>query len=337
MRIYAVSTMFNGNEMIRQLRAQGIAITGVIGLDEAVSTEGISGYENPRAICEREGMEFIPLQSYGMHSDADKALLAATDIDVALVLGWQRLVPDWFLQQCRKGAIGVHGSADGITGGRGRSPQNWALILGKTDFHLSIFFADPGVDSGPVIDSTSIPLSPWDDIRSSHLKIGRATVNMLVRNFANGNIANHICQPQKGDVRYLPQRKPEDGEIDWRRSAQEIYNFVRALTHPYPGAFSAMGEGQIFFWRVRPFVEQALPEAPAGTIIDIFEQGELLIATGKGAVMVDEYGLSDGAQKPVRGMRLPSVDFMQQMRGIAQRHKSRYPDMPLIQQLEDVL
>lgn len=333
--IYAVSTMFNGNEMIRQLLARGIPLRGVVGLGDGAKTSDISGYESAEPLCRAHQLEFLPMESYSLSSSADRDRLANTAMDVALILGWQRLVPAWFLKDCRIGAIGVHGSAEGITGGRGRSPQNWALILGKDEFHLSIFFADPGIDSGPVIDSQSIPLSNWDDIRTSHLKVGRATVDMLVRNFLNGNIGMRRSTPQSGEVRYLPQRKPEDGAIDWRRGTLEIDRFVRALTRPYPGAFSRYPGGTIQIWKARPFPETFadIPFA-AGTVVDRFSEGEFLIHTGDGLLFVDDYSMVEGSVPLVRGMTLESAVYEEQTAAIVARHYARYPHLPLIEMLD---
>ncbi len=331
MQIYIVSTMFNGNAMARQLLARGVKIAGMIGLAESVPREDIYGYESPKSWCDAQGIPFIPMRSYTMRNPEDCALLSSHTIDVALILGWQRLVPEWFLQQCRIGAIGVHGSSDGIAGGRGRSPQNWALMLGKEAFHLSIFFADPGVDSGPVIDSCAIPLTVHDDIYSSHLKIGRATVEMLVRNFENGAIQARRAAPQKGEVRYLPQRKPEDGEIDWHRSSHEVYNFVRALTRPYPGAFCKVEGAELRIWRARPFVEPfASPHQP-GTILANYSNTSFLVASQDGALLVDDFECTIALHE---GMVLTSRSYDEHLAFIGQRHRSRYPDMKLIAELE---
>lgn len=330
MKLYALSTLFNGNEMIRALLDAGIALQGVIGLADGVAGDAVSGYEPPKALCRKAGIDFIPLSSYAMSAPEDRETIAQLDMDACLILGWQRLVPDWFLSACKIGAIGVHGSANGITGGRGRSPQNWALLLGKGAFHLSIFFADPGVDSGPVIDSKSIDLSPWDDIKTSHLKVGKATVDLIARNLENGHIEKRICTKQEGQVSYMPQRTPEDGEIDWCRSSHDLYNFIRALTLPYPGAFSFLGGQKLQIWKARPFADN-VPVAPSlpGTILDHFNGDELLIATGNGTLYVDDYVFEGppAALKP--GAVLTSADFAAQMTGIAKRHRQKYPDMPL--------
>lgn len=331
MKIYAISTLFSGNEMIRQLLKKGVKIDGVICLSNNLSGIDISGYESPVELCRQYDIELIQLDSYSLKMDVDKKNLENLDIDIALILGWQRLIPEWFLKICKIGAIGVHGSADGIVGGRGRSPQNWALILGKKEFHLAIFFADSGVDSGPIIDSQLILLSEWDDIRTSHLKIGRATVELIHKNLTNGEILRRSCIPQEGEVRYLAQRKPEDGEIDWSRSSLDLYNFVRGLTRPYPGAFSKFKMGILRIWRARPFTElftnsnEILP----GLIVDKFGSGELLISTGNGYLYVDDYEFDIAVGDLMPGDLLESCSYGDQMSRIVKRHFTKFPDMPL--------
>lgn len=335
MKIYALSTLSSGNEMIRQLLDKGVRFDGVIGLCPGVAGANVSGYESPIELCRRYDVKFIALDSYAMKEPADQLKLKIIDIDVVLILGWQRLVPEWFINLCKIGVIGVHGSAYGITSGRGRSPQNWALIFGKKEFHLSIFYADVGVDSGSIIDSKLIPLSEWDDIRTSHLKIGRTTVELIFRNLTNGKILAKDCVGQEGSARYLPQRKPEDGEIDWTRSSLDLYNFVRALTRPYPGAFSKFKGGVVRIWKGRPFTvlpidsEIFLP----GLIIDKFESGELLVSTGDGYFYIDDYEVNVDGGCLMQGDILESCSFKNQMRLIANRHIAKFPEMPLAHDL----
>jgi methionyl-tRNA formyltransferase len=335
MKIYALSTLFSGNEMIRQLLDKGVRIDGVIGLSPGLAGANVSGYESPIELCHRYDVKFIALDSYAMKEPADQLKLKILDIDVVLILGWQRLVPEWFIKLCKIGAIGVHGSAYGITSGRGRSPQNWALIFGKKEFHLSIFYADVGVDSGSVIDSQLIPLSEWDDIRTSHLKIGRTTVELIFRNLTSGRILAKDCARQEGSVRYLPQRKPEDGEIDWSRSSLDLYNFVRALTRPYPGAYSKFKGGILRIWRGRPFTDLLIDPGHVlpGLIVDRFESGELLVSTGDGYFYIDDYEINVEGSCLMRGDILESCSFTSQMCLIANRHIVKFPEMPLADDL----
>lgn len=337
MNIYAFSTLFNGNEMVRDLIESGVPIAGVIGLADCAKNSEISGYESAQGLCNAYDIEFIPIKSYALRDPCDIYTLSGLNIDIALVLGWQRLIPKWAIQKFRIGGVGIHGSAYGINEGRGRSPQNWALLLGKAEFHLSIFKLEEGVDSGPVLVTTTVPLTEFDDIKTTHWKVGRAAVGMLVNCLSPTMFSKSKLTVQDHAARYFPKRIPEDGEVDWNRDAVEIYNFIRAQSRPYPGAFTKLEDDVLRIWRARPFEEHhaiGATHAP-GEIIKIFENGDLLIATAKSKLLIEEYELSNASSKLLVGEKLNSANFYNQMRRIAARHKEAYPNFALAKDLNE--
>ena len=329
MKTYALCTLSTGLDPLRQIAGQ-VPLAGAIGLTRRPPTDAISGYTYVGDACEGLGLPFVPVERYALDDAEDRRRLLSLDMDLLLVLGWQRLLPDWLLQHCRVGAIGNHGSAYGIAGGRGRSPQNWALLLGERRFEISIFFLEPAVDSGRVIDTRSFDLTEHDDIRTSYRKAGRCVADMIVDNLKNGRIAAREGRAQHGPARYLPQRLPEDGEIDWRRTTRELHDFVRALTRPYPGAFSRFDGGTVSIWGAQPFSSERGSAEP-GRVVERFESGELLVATGDGLLLVTDYTAepADASTRVRAGVRLASCDFRAQMRAIVERHRRKHPDLPL--------
>lgn len=334
--VYALCTVGWGLEVIEQI-GDRIPIKGIAGLSERDRDDAISGYRYIEPFCQARGYEYVPVQSYTMGEAGDRDRLLALDLDVLLVLGWQRLIPPWLIEHAKIGAIGVHGSVHGITGGRGRSPQNWALLLGADRFEVSIFFIDPGVDSGDVIATRDFALTPHDDIRTSYHKVGWATVDMLVDAWRNGAIAGRRATPQQEGAKYLPQRRPEDGEIDWTRTTRQIYDFVRALTDPYPGAFSMLDGAKLVVWRARPFMTTDSPDGhEPGELVSIFADGSFLVRTGDGLLLIeDSVVVPDHGNPSLRkGAILPSASFSEQIRTIATRHRQRYPELEIA---DDVL
>ena len=87
-----------------------------------------------------------------------------------------------------------------------------------------------------MIESRKFELSNYDDIVTSYHKSSILVSEMILKNIFKLSENSGIIQ--KGTIRFLPQRIPEDGGIDWNRKSFEIYNFIRGQTHPYPGAFS---------------------------------------------------------------------------------------------------
>ncbi|MEM9064504.1 MAG: formyltransferase family protein [Planctomycetota bacterium] len=315
----------NGMDVVRLARGR-FAIEGIIGLAPRDKTDAISGLTDVGPYCRETGLRHITVETYNLSKESDKRALLDAEIDVLLVVGWQRLIPEWLIEHCAVAAIGVHGSAGGITGGRGRSPQNWALMLGCPSFEVSTFFVDPGVDSGDVLDSRQFDLAPDDDIRMSHLKVSAATVDMIEAGLASGAISERRGTPQPTEgIRYMPQRRPEDGAIDWRLSARDLVNFVRALTRPYPGAAC----GSLRVWRARAL----LGDFPGshGTVLAHLAGGELVVRAGEAAVLLDDW---EAPKVPAIGSALPCADAAEQMRGIIARHTEKHPELPIS---EDVL
>lgn len=334
MNVHMLNTLECGQDLIRAL-GPSFPIQGVIGLTERDPGDGISGYMHQRAFCEERGIPFIEVEDYGLRSPGDRVRIEALDLDVLIVAGWQRLVPDWLIGRCRGRVLGAHGSPWGITGGRGRSPQNWALILGRKEFFISLFLIDAGIDSGRVVQTRSFPLTPADDVKTSYYKTVLLEAEML-RDFIRDGCQVSGARPQEGVPRYLPQRVPEDGEIDWSRPAQALYDFVRALTRPYPGAFSRLGTGRLVIHRTRVLdLDLEFPGAVPGQIVQHFTSGDLLVRTGQGLLLLEDYRCEPEQARDLLapGLVLPSVDFADQIQGIVRRHLAQHPGLPVPEEL----
>lgn len=322
MTVWFLSTVQAGLDVLTALDGR-IPLAGVISLSPRAPGDAISGFVDMAPHAAQRGLAHVAIDGYGLDRAEDQARIKAIPMDLLLVMGWQRLVPPWLLAHLKVGAIGGHGSPAGISGGRGRSPQNWALLLGERRFTQSIFFIDAGIDSGRVIDTVSYPLDIEDDIASSYHKISVVTAEMLVRAWADGRLGRGEGQPQPPEAFHLPQRRPEDGAMDWTRSARQVCDFVRALSKPYPGAFTHAGRDRLTLWRASPFLPRDLVgETRPGQVIAAFHDGAFAVASGDGSVLVQHY---DGPQPPV-GTVLTSVDFGAQMRAIVERDQLRHPD-----------
>lgn len=328
MRLFILNCLQSGLDIAARLRRE-IPLAGVIGLSPERAGE-VSGYVCGREWCAAAGLPYLEMESYALKSSADRERLQALEIDVLLVLGWQRLVPPWLIESCRQGCFGLHGSAFGISGGRGRSPQNWALLLQQGEFSLSLFEIDPGIDSGPVVDTRSFPLTDRDDIRSSYIKVTCLAAEMILCAREEGRLRRGVNPPQPEEGLYLPQRTPEDGGIDWSRSTSALDAFVRAQTRPYPGAFAESSAGRLTVWRARPLkmsLERPVPPIP-GRVEQVFSGGELLVRTGDGWLLLDEWETTSG-KAPAEEEVLGGVDWCGQMEQIIARHRAKLPQAPL--------
>ena len=327
MNIYALNTVRSGLDTI-DLVSKRIAVAGVIGLSHRDPGDSISDYVYQADWCQSRKLNFIEVETYGLSSEADKGTLLDLNIDVLMVTGWQRLIPQWFIDHCTICAIGAHGSPLGITKGRGRSPQNWALILGMKTFDISIFEMDADMDSGRIIDTRQFSYSPFDDIKTSYYKTCLLTADMLVEALQAPTFSHRKFSAQAHDqAEYFPQRTPHDGAIDWHRSNREIARFVRALTKPYPGAETEVEGQPVRIWSALPFDIDITDHCSPGEIMKIFNKGDVLVKAAEGYVLIDDYTAEGVALR--EGMQFASCSFKEQMKVIIDRHERKYPHLPL--------
>lgn len=322
MNIYILNTVINGY-LLTDILVNRLDIKGIICLD-ADNSASVNEYYDYEKYCKEKQIRCIKTKSYTLKNEKDQTKISGLEIDLLIVAGWQRLIPKWLIAHCKTGVIGGHGSAWGIEKGRGRSPQNWALILGEKQFYASIFWIDAGADSGEVIDTGYFEYSESDDIVSSYIKYGMLTASMIINNLRNGRIQARFGTQQPHNCKYLPKRISEDGLIDWNRPGKNIYDFVRALTKPYPGAYTVYNKTVVYIWRAR-YIDMETDfwnEKKAGEVVQKLPEDKLIVKCGKGFLLVDDY-YADGNEIG-QGVVFQSADFKQQISNIIKRHNSQY-------------
>src|SRR5690349_13955899 len=100
-----------------------------------------------------QGIQLYQVTQYSLKNQHDQENINSLNIDIAFVMGWQRLIPNEILSRLGVGAFGMHGSSVNLPVGRGRSPMNWSIIEGRRMFYTNLFKYDPGVDSGDIVDT----------------------------------------------------------------------------------------------------------------------------------------------------------------------------------------
>ena len=200
-------------------------------------------YFDASIFCKNNNIDFISVTSYDLKNRFDIEKILNIDFDFLLVASWQRLLPKEVLSQSKKLSLGVHGGVKGIEKSRGRSPQNWAMITGAQIFQLSIFKLEAGVDNGSIFNTRTFSYNQFDDIETSYYKVAISVVDMVLEILLDYDSGLKSIPQKDRDAQYYPQRIPEDGAIDWHQKSDIIYDFVRALSKPYPGAFTECENG----------------------------------------------------------------------------------------------
>ncbi len=176
------------------------------------------------------------------------------------------------------GAINLHGSL--LPKYRGRVPINWAIINGETESGVTLHYMTGKADAGDIIAQERFAITDNDTARTVFDKAVAAAGSMLKKTLPLIAAGKAPRTPQdESKATKFGGRKPADGEICWSKSAKDVCNLIRAVTRPYPGAFSFLGDRKCFFWSAKPVAGKGVP----GTVLT---NNPLTIACGEGAIEV---------------------------------------------------
>lgn len=203
--------------------------------------------------------------------------------DIVFCIGWSRLLGPELLRSAPYGVIGYHPAA--LPANRGRHPLVWAIALGLQQTASTFFVMDEGTDSGPLVSQIPIEISFEDDARTLYSKITQSIpsqIEQIVASLSNGSFCP-VTQDHS-QASYWRKRSEEDGRIDWRMSATSVYNLVRALTKPYPGAYAVVDGRPTKIWKCRPLGSAAKNIEP-GRVVSVGHD-TFTVKCGEGAIEV---------------------------------------------------
>ncbi len=168
-------------------------------------------------------------------------------IDWLFVIGWSQIVKKELLETPKKGCIGMHPTL--LPMGRGRASVPWAILKGLDKTGVSMFKLDEGVDTGELLGQVVIPLRPDIDATELYDKVNRAHIE-LIEKYWGDIVADRIHPVKQDDAKATiwEGRKPEDGELFHTMTMLEADRMVRAVTHPYPGAFYVENGKKVTVW-----------------------------------------------------------------------------------------
>jgi len=171
--------------------------------------------------------------------------------DVLFSFYYRKILKSDILNIPPSGAYNLHGSL--LPAYRGRCPVNWVLIHGEKKTGVTLHHMIEKADAGDIVGQREIEISPDDTAASLYVKLcagAGALLDELLPLIKNGKAPRITQDPAKAT--YFGGRRPEDGRIEWSWTVERIHNLVRAVTEPYPGAFTDFGGTKMFIWRVLP-------------------------------------------------------------------------------------
>ncbi|MHB2139057.1 bifunctional UDP-4-amino-4-deoxy-L-arabinose formyltransferase/UDP-glucuronic acid oxidase ArnA [Pseudomonas monsensis] len=262
-------------------------------------------YASVAQLCASKG---IPVHA---PEDANHPLwierIAKLNPDYIFSFYYRNLLSEALLATAKKGAFNLHGSL--LPRYRGRAPANWVLVNGETETGVTLHRMVQRADAGAIVAQQRVAIERSDTGLTLHGKLRTAASNLLrdtLPNMLQGRITETPQDESKATV--FGRRTPADGKLIWAKPAEELFNLVRAVTRPYPGAFCAVGEHKLIVWSAE--VVKGNEGQASGRVISVDPlriacgEDSLAITAGQrndnglylsGPQLANELGLVDGS------------------------------------------
>lgn len=279
------------------------ALIGAITIDDR--NDGRTAFDEIAGYCEAHG---IPLHVAGNRAHSE-ALIGELAPQLCMVSGWYWLIGSGALAAVPHGFIGSHFSL--LPKYRGGSPLVWAMINGEPEAGVSFFSFVEGVDAGAIWAQERVAVGPDDYIGDVLARLEAVTLATLEAKYPA--ILHGQVQPVGQDhaaATFCAMRSSCDGEIYWRSPAADVYNFIRAQSDPYPGAFTWLDGMRLTIWRARR--DSRIHYGTPGQVAMVTPEGVHVICGDHRAIIVEAVerdGLRGDAHKVLKSVsiRLPSA------------------------------
>ncbi|WP_095144296.1 bifunctional UDP-4-amino-4-deoxy-L-arabinose formyltransferase/UDP-glucuronic acid oxidase ArnA [Pseudomonas sp. Irchel s3b6] len=262
-------------------------------------------YGSVAQLCARQGI------TVHAPEDANHPLwverIAKLNPDYLFSFYYRNLLSEALLATASKGAFNLHGSL--LPAYRGRAPANWVLVNGETETGVTLHRMVKRADAGAIVAQQRVAIERADTALTLHGKLRDAAASLLrdtLPPLIQGRLTETVQDESRATV--FGRRTPADGKLVWKKPAEELFNLVRAVTQPYPGAFCDVGEHKLIVWSAE--VAKGNEGQAPGRVISVDPlriacgEDSLVITSGqrndnglflRGPQLADELGLVDGS------------------------------------------
>jgi methionyl-tRNA formyltransferase len=273
-----------GYRCLQELIRQQADVALVFTHDDSPSEE--IWFQSVRELAHKHG---IPVMTSDVNLNENITLLKEIAPDLLLSFYYRNMIRNEVLEIPTLGALNLHGSY--LPKYRGRVPVNWAVINGETETGATLHYMVQKPDAGDIVDQEKVAIDFTDTAFDVFNKVTEAAVKVITRAFPlliSGKAPRIPMDLTRGS--YFGGRKPADGLIDWQKSAVEIYNLIRGVTHPYPGAFSMLNGKKVVLWKAIAVEGQGEP----GRLVSV---NPFRVATGQGVLEIQSLQEEESAEQ----------------------------------------
>lgn len=243
-------------------------------------------------LAKKLGGEIIEARNVG--DSKFKEFWNSTDFDIMFVVSWRYIIPRDIFEKPRLGTYMFHDSF--LPEYRGFSPTVWAMINGEDHTGVTLFKISDKIDAGDIVVQLRIPIGKdetiaivMDRVTRGYLDVLEANIDNLLSGSVTGLPQDHSC------ATYTCKRLPEDNFIDWKLSETKIYDLIRAVGKPYPGAYTYLDGKRISVWEAHRLDERrSCVGVIPGRVLEIVPNKGTVVQTGNGCILLTKVQMGNG-------------------------------------------
>lgn len=257
-------------------------------------------FKTPAVAAREKGIPVFTPES--VNTPEWRERIAALQPDLIISVYYRHMIGTKILGLPRLGAWNMHGSL--LPKYRGRAPINWAVLHGERRIGMTLHRMVKSADAGAIVDQAGVEIGPRDTAEQAFRKVmpcARLVLGRQIEALLSGTVKE--TAQDEAQANYFGGRKPEDGRIRWEQTSAQIFNLIRAVTDPYPGAFTDVGGARLMVWWAE--TDSPAVRGKRGVPGEILSLAPLVVATGDGAIEL--------TKTEWRGSQVPSLSVGQRL------------------------
>ena len=263
-----------GHDCLDLLLARGDHVTALVTHED--NPQEKIWFKTPAVAAREKNIPVLTPASVNTPEWMERIALLAPDLILSVY--YRNMISPQILALPRLGAFNLHGSL--LPKYRGRAPINWAVLHGEPRIGMTLHRMVKRADAGAIVDQEGVDLGARDTAEQAFRKVLPCARAVLARQIDALLAGNAPETPQdETQATYFGGRKPEDGRVNWTQPSRQIFNLIRAVTDPYPGAFTEVNGSRLMLWWAEPDAR-----GRGGQPGEVLSVSPLVIATGDGAL-----------------------------------------------------
>ena len=282
MRILYVGCVDSSYRELQILLENGKNVVGVITKE---SSSVNSDFCDISELAIEYGVPFLYVRN--INDTESVSFIQKCNPDIIYCFGWSQIIKNEILSIPPMGVIGAHPAE--LPNNRGRHPIIWALVLGLNQTAATFFKMDENADTGDIVSQEIVPIYYEDYAMDLYKRIENTECEMILK-FTEDLEHNKVCLIKQDltEGNSWRKRNQEDGLIDWRMSSRAIYNLVRALSRPYPGAEFLYQEESYKVWRVEEIMTDEYANIEPGKVVRVNNDHDFIVKSYDNLIHVVE-------------------------------------------------